>query len=167
MRKLTNFERKNDLNQMKGNSISIHSCFQASNIPETLDKHNLWYCSFCKTHVQATKLMEIYKVPKILIIQLKRFKTLGFHKEKINAPIEFPRENFDISQYVIGHKPELYDLYAVSNHFGTLSGGHYTATVLSGGKWYECDDSHVSEAKDISETSAYVLFYRSKNDSAF
>jgi len=29
----------------------------------------------CKEFVQATKTMEIYRVPRILIISLKRFKT--------------------------------------------------------------------------------------------
>ena len=37
----------------------------------------------------------------------------------------------------------IYDLYAVSNHFGSLSGGHYTAfsqNVITK-KWYEFDDT--------------------------
>ena len=133
-------------------------------MPETLDKSNLWYCSTCKLHVQATKKLEIYQVPKILIIHLKRFKTTGFFREKINIPVDFPAENLDISEFVIEETHGLYDLYAVSNHFGTLSGGHYTATVRAGtnGKWFECNDSNVSETKEISNTASYVLFYRKK-----
>jgi ubiquitin C-terminal hydrolase len=58
----------------------------------------------------------------------------------------------------------LYDLYAVSNHFGGMGGGHYTAycKLNDGGQWYCFDDSHsytVAESKVLSE-SAYVLFYR-------
>jgi ubiquitin C-terminal hydrolase len=50
-----------------------------------------------------------------------------------------------ISQYVQrseGHKPE-YQLFAVSNHYGNLGGGHYTAYArqTDDGKWYSFDDS--------------------------
>lgn len=142
--------------------ISISDCFSAFSTSETLDKHNLWYCPTCKAHVQASKQLEIYRLPQILIIHLKRFRTIGHYREKLNVPIEFPKENLDISRFVIGSIPDLYDLYAVSNHYGTLSGGHYTATVQKSGKWYDCDDSHITEASEISESSAYVLFYRAK-----
>ena len=133
--------------------------------PEKLDKNNLWYCGKCKSHVPATKKMEIYKLPKILMIHLKRFKVTGYYREKIVSSVGFPLESLDVSSFVIGEKPEKYDLFAVSNHYGNLFGGHYTATVksFSSGKWYDCNDSSVSETKRISETSAYVLFYRSKS----
>ena len=42
------------------------------------------------------------------------------------------------------NKPLLYDLYAVSNHMGSMGFGHYTAYVRNGSKWYEMDDSSVS-----------------------
>jgi len=34
---------------------------------------NKWYCGNCKDHVDALKKMDIYKLPNILVIQLKRF----------------------------------------------------------------------------------------------
>ena len=42
-------------------------------------------------------------------------------------------------------EPVYYDLYAVSNHYGSLNGGHYTATCLNSikNKWYYFDDSRV------------------------
>lgn len=58
----------------------------------------------------------------------------------------------------------LYDLYAVSNHFGGLHGGHYTAYGFNShlGKWYEFNDSSVSSAdeRDVVTAGAYLLFYR-------
>ena len=39
-----------------------------------------------------------------------------------------------------------YDLYAVSNHYGGLGGGHYTAYGKNNGKWYEFNDSSVRSA---------------------
>jgi ubiquitin carboxyl-terminal hydrolase 4/11/15 len=47
-------------------------------------------------------------------------------------------------------QPVLYDLYAVSNHFGSLNGGHYTATCLNEatGQWYYFNDGSVSQVDD-------------------
>lgn len=38
----------------------------------------------------------------------------------------------------------VYELYAISNHYGGLGGGHYTAFAKNNGQWYEFDDSRVS-----------------------
>ena len=62
----------------------------------------------------------------------------------------------------------MYDLYAVSNHFGSLNGGHYTATCKSSvdNGWYYYNDSSVSSAGNakIMKDAAYVLFYRRRDD---
>jgi len=57
----------------------------------------------------------------------------------------------------------VYDLYAVSNHYGGYGGGHYTAYARDGeGAWHCYDDSHVSriEPDRVQSAAAYVLFYR-------
>jgi ubiquitin C-terminal hydrolase len=81
-------------------------------------------------------------------------------------------QNLDLTSYALAgqnsqsEKSEkyLYDLYAVTNHFGTLSGGHCsfrprhalididTACVHNNlrGKWYVFDDSRVSPCEDTS-----------------
>lgn len=62
----------------------------------------------------------------------------------------------------------IYDLYAVSNHYGGLGGGHYTAFVKmpDDGKWYTFDDSHVHPMResDVISSGAYVLFYRRRGN---
>lgn len=42
-----------------------------------------------------------------------------------------------------------YEVYAVVNHTGSVSGGHYTASVLSheDGAWYEFDDANVYKVR--------------------
>lgn len=50
----------------------------------------------------------------------------------------------------------IYDLYAVSNHIGSLSCGHYTAYALNdqtGGQWYEFDDSSTSKVRPLTPQS--------------
>lgn len=57
----------------------------------------------------------------------------------------------------------MYDLFAVTNHFGSLNGGHYTAFGKNiNGNWYNFNDSSVSNAStsNIVSEAAYLLFYR-------
>lgn len=54
--------------------IKLMDCFEEFRKPEMLDDDNKWYCNKCKDHVRATKQMEIFKAPPILIVNLKRFK---------------------------------------------------------------------------------------------
>jgi len=64
-------------------------------------------------------------------------------------------------------QPPIYDCYAVSNHFGGLGGGHYTAYAKGDdGSWCNFDDSRVTTGVDESEvvsTSAYCLYYKRKD----
>ena len=60
-----------------------------------------------------------------------------------------------------------YDLYGVVNHFGSLNGGHYTAHCKNpDGNWYNFNDYSVSgaPANSIVSSSAYVLFYRRREE---
>ena len=64
------------------------------------------------------KKIQIFNVPPVLVINFKRFR--GSHAKQ-NAFVEFPVQNLDLSDYVVscadGKKP-IYDLFAISNHFG-------------------------------------------------
>lgn len=55
-----------------------------------------------------------------------------------------------------------YKLYAVSNHYGGMGGGHYTAFAKCGEEWYEFNDSQVYPISEdqIKTSAAYVLFYK-------
>ncbi|CAD8175796.1 unnamed protein product [Paramecium octaurelia] len=167
-------------------SMKLGECLKFSEEPEQLDEENTWYCNQCKDHVRAFKVMEIYKTPKILIFHLKRFKNSNkFFKSKLETLIEFPIQDFDIREFVQNHhlpsdfhtedpenpklnNPIYYDLYAISNHFGGLGGGHYTAFAKNyyDNTWYNFDDSSVYPIKEdsvnstLTTSAAYVLFYR-------
>ena len=41
---------------------------------EKLSGANTWYCGHCKDHVEATKRVSLWRLPPVLVIQLKRFK---------------------------------------------------------------------------------------------
>jgi hypothetical protein len=155
----------NTYNPMKTQeSVNISECFNLFSRREQLDQENTVYCSNCKEHKQGFKKMDIFRLPKILIIHLKRFKQKGHFSSKNNKLIEFPIEGLDMSLY--SHACQgIYDLYAVSNHYGSLEGGHYTAYAKSqDGVWRDFDDSSVSVVNNAKDTvvaaSAYVLFYQ-------
>ena len=55
-------------------------------------------------------------------------------------------------------------MYAVSNHYGSLYSGHYTAFAKNfvDKEWYEFDDSQVTikTEQDCVTSGAYILFYK-------
>jgi ubiquitin C-terminal hydrolase len=146
--------------------ISIYECFKKFVKLEKLEEKNEWFCSNCKSHQCATKKMEIYKSPHILVIHLKRFKNLN----KLERLVDFPIVELDISQFVVNKNeflPMTYDLFAVSNHLGSTDFGHYFSFAKNpfDNQWYKFDDANVIPIpqNDIVSSSAYVLFYRRKN----
>jgi ubiquitin carboxyl-terminal hydrolase 8 len=115
--------------------------------------------------VNIKKKILFWSFPNILAIDLKRFNN-RFQKNQIH--INFPLDDLDLSNYVIGYKKDnyKYELYAVCNHSGNVMGGHYTSYVKNAnGKWYHYNDTSVSEIgvnEFIISPKAYILFYRKK-----
>jgi ubiquitin carboxyl-terminal hydrolase 4/11/15 len=154
--------------QMHRKSLTLQDCFENFALEERLDKDNMWYCSKCKEHRRAFKKMALHKLPEVLIIHLKRFRkshhSLLSGYKKNETFIDFPLENLDLSEYTKGNNEKaVYNLFGVSNHYGGLSGGHYTAfcrNVLKN-RWYHFDDDSVARTeKSIVTPAAYVLFYQ-------
>ena len=71
------------------------------------------------------------------------------------------------SSSVSGLDENVYDLYAVCNHTGGMSGGHYTAYCKNpvDGTWSLFDDTRVERIKEnqIVTKAAYLLFYARHN----
>lgn len=69
-----------------------------------------------------------------------------------------------MSDFVVSQDTQkpVYDLFAVSNHFGQLQAGHYTAMVLNKGVWYQFNDHKISQIDEsaIVSSAAYILFYQ-------
>lgn len=147
-------------------SVSLYKCLEAFLQEEPLGPEDMWYCPGCKMHCQANKRLDLWRLPEILVIHLKRFTYSRYSKNKLETYVDFPIDNFELSSYIAranGQSCNSYMLYAVSNHYGSMGGGHYTAFVHQGGdQWYEFDDSHVYpiSKEKIKSSAAYVLFYR-------
>lgn len=88
------------------------------------------YCPDCKEHRQASKKLDLWRLPEILVVHLKRFSYSRFLKNKLETFVNFPVHDLDLATYVAStSEPQgyVYELYAISNHYGSMGGGHYTA----------------------------------------
>ncbi|KAM4602694.1 ubiquitin carboxyl-terminal hydrolase 8 isoform 2-T2 [Polymixia lowei] len=144
---------------------SLQDCLKLFSKEERLTDNNKVFCRHCKAHRDSTKKLEIWKVPPILLVHLKRFSYEGRWKQKLQTSVDFPLDCLDLAQYVIGPRQALkrYNLYGVSNHYGGLDGGHYTAYCKNNVKqrWFKFDDHEVSEisTSSVKSSAAYILFY--------
>ncbi|CAL9099304.1 unnamed protein product [Musa acuminata var. zebrina] len=156
------------LKKTRQEAITLYSCLEAFLKEEPLGPDDMWYCPSCKEHRQATKKLDLWRLPEILVVHLKRFSYSRFMKNKLDTFVNFSVHNLDLSKYVThrtsASQSHAYELYAVSNHYGGLGGGHYSAyaKLIEEDSWYHFDDSHVSpvEEDEIKTSAAYVLFYR-------
>lgn len=110
----------------KKECINLSDCFNLYTKMEELSEQDYWYCSKCKTHQRSTKKFDLWSLPKVLVVHLKRFSYSRYHRDKIDALVDFPVHDLDMSSYLIGKKTgeTKYSLIAVSNHYGSLGGGH-------------------------------------------
>lgn len=162
----------------RGTRCDILDCFKEFTKIETLEKDEQWSCPDCKKKQPSTKKITITRLPRNLIIHLKRFDNmLNKNNIFVNYPYtldltSFWANDFDgrLPQGVTelptrGQVPPFrYNLYAVAAHSGTLYGGHYTSYVNKGSPqgWCYFDDTNWRKVKNDKECitqNAYVLFY--------
>lgn len=159
-------------------SCNILDCFQEFTKVETLEKDEQWSCPDCKKRQPSTKKITITRLPRNLIIHLKRFDNM---MNKNNVFVSYPH-TLDLTPFwandfdgrlppgvtelpTRGQVPPFsYKLYAVASHTGTLYGGHYTAYVHKGSQrgWCYFDDTNWRRSRSDNEcitSNAYVLFY--------
>ncbi|KAM9344356.1 ubiquitin carboxyl-terminal hydrolase 11 [Pholidichthys leucotaenia] len=151
-------------------TVQLQECIELFTTVETLEEENPWYCPVCKKHQLATKKLDLWSLPEVLIIHLKRFSYTKFTREKLDSLVEFPLRDLEFSDFLLrktvssDEPPSRYDLIAVSNHYGGLRDGHYTSYARNkdNAQWYYFDDSKVTYAKEdqIVSNAAYVLFYQ-------
>ncbi|XP_036723999.1 ubiquitin carboxyl-terminal hydrolase 4 isoform X3 [Balaenoptera musculus] len=157
----------------KKTAVALRDCIELFTTMETLGEHDPWYCPNCKKHQQATKKFDLWSLPKILVVHLKRFSYNRYWRDKLDTVVEFPVRALNMSEFVcdLSARPYVYDLIAVSNHYGAMGVGHYTAYAKNklNGKWYYFDDSSVSLASEdqIVTKAAYVLFYQRRDDELY
>ena len=75
--------------------MRLEECIEEFSKEETLDGDECWRCPKCKDFRAATKRIELWKVPPVLVVHLKRFQT-----NEMGVPSSFkvvirPRHSLD------------------------------------------------------------------------
>ena len=145
----------------------LNDCLKFFCEEELLNKENMWYCNKCKKHNKAKKQIKLYKMPKYLIIQLKKFENKANFFNYINGKkkeifINYPINNLNLSDFIENEKQKKfrYDLYAVIQHHGTINEGHYTAICNINDNWVLYNDSKLYRTDNPVTNDAYILFYK-------
>ena len=143
---------------------NIYACFENYCNGEKLEGENGWYNENTKEKIDVTKKISFWNLPKIMVIDLKRFTSDG---KKIKKAIDIELDNLNLNNFVDGYnkKSYIYELYGVCNHMGGPLGGHYTANIKTkDGQWYLFNDTQISKINfdGLNNTSGYCLFYRKK-----
>ena len=146
-------------------NIEIEDCLEQYTKYEKLEGDNKWFHEETKEYIECYKQIKFWSCPKVLIIVLKRFQNNG---SKNTTCINFPLDNLDLSKYCLGYGANKfkYKLRSISNHMGSLSGGHYFSYCLNptDDKWYLFNDQIVKEIdkQKLISDKAYCLFYERK-----
>ena len=148
---------------------TLKECFDNFIEKESVDRK----CEICNGK-SATKFTKIWRPGMTLYIELCRFSNLPNGKTyKNNLDVEIPdysdiREYCDSSMRTDETFSYKYKLKGISNHLGSLGGGHYTAdcvSIVDDNTWYHFDDSNVSRHSNsnINKSSSYILLYEMCN----
>lgn len=154
--------------------VQLRQCFDLFTRVEHLDGDEKPTCSKCKQRRNCTKSLTIQKFPKVLVIHLKRFSPSERYRSKLSTNVEFPATSLDLGSYAsnTNRNPAcMYNLYAVSNHSGTIFSGHYTAYCKHPytGEWHDFNDSNrvlSLPMSSLASSEAYVLFYELASQSS-
>ncbi|KAL8621095.1 hypothetical protein ACOMHN_048137 [Nucella lapillus] len=142
------------------NTVSEYFCNQES-FPDGIAKQfaillsKYWFC--CGQLSRCQQQLSIVASLDTLILHLKRFQqdpeTLELKKNE--QPVVCPLRKLKVGE-------RTYDLLGIVNHYGSMKGGHYTASCFSSrnNKWHTFNDSRVvSLSGPPSDKAAYILFY--------
>ncbi|AAS53378.2 AFR007Wp [Eremothecium gossypii ATCC 10895] len=159
-------------------TCTLTDCFTEFTKIETLEQEEQWSCPSCKKRQPSTKKITITRLPRNLIIHLKRFDNmLNKNNVFVSYPSVLDLTAFwanDYDKKVTNNNVELpsrgqvppfnYQLYGIACHDGTLRAGHYTAYVNKGAVlgWCYYDDTNwrqIRSAREYITQNAYVLFY--------
>eukprot|EP01066_Platyproteum_vivax_P009329 Platyproteum_vivax@DN4095_c0_g1_i1.p1 len=154
-------------------SLSVEDCLKYFCKSEKLEREG-YNCRKCRRRTNATRQIRIFRLPKVLVLHLKRFRTLsGLERaEKIQGSIDINTSDLTLRGCCSFAKDEQvrYKMFACVHHIGGCgSAGHYTASARTGGRWYNYSDTDVMERQMkplYSSKSAYILFFIKRDSNA-
>jgi ubiquitin C-terminal hydrolase len=117
----------------------------------TIEKLPEWKCDKC-SHVGGIKQSQVYTLPQVLMITIKRFRITEVGQfKKINTPV-------NISTHItieLNGVPTNYKLVGIGNHYGVYGGGHYNAFVLEENMWI-CFDDNMRNVINLDQNNIFL-----------
>ena len=156
-------DRKRESNHLSNFSsdraVQLAECLNMLTIKETLDEEERLYCNKCMALTISTKQLSIFKLPRFLVIQLKRFSYYP-RRTKLSTPVKFD-DTWNI-KYSANRKTHTYSLYGIVSHSGGIYGSHYVAYCKYREEWQCFNDSKTRRVtwEDVKHQEAYILFYQ-------
>lgn len=118
--------------------VDLDHCLRAFTSEEKLEQ---WYhCSHCKQKKPATKKLQIWKLPPVLIVHLKRFNFVNNKWVKSQKVVNFPYDEFDPTPYLASVPQE-----TILRHKELLEGGG-----TYDGRNHDCHDEIVEFDREMS-----------------
>ena len=145
----------------KNEKFNIYNGFKEFIKPELMNGDNKCYCQKWKDFREAKVTTTIYCSPLYLIINID----YGKNKKNIPREVSFGGA-IDITDFAdkSNNHSILYKLIAICKHIGKIgSSGHYVTYCQNNkDKWYEFNDSSVTETKfeELNSNSPYILIYK-------
>ncbi len=149
----------------KSGNPSLQDCIREFTKEETLDGPEKWNCPKCKSPQKAIKKFDIWKVPPLLIVHIKRF-SYSYITSRIRTQVDYPISDLNLSDFIASPQkdPPIYELFAKTKHIGSLDAGHYIAIIKNREtqQWIVFDDDKVFRLgnQDLISPESYVLFYQ-------
>jgi len=75
-------------------AVPLETCFEWMMEREQLSEHDAAYCSQCKEHRQMFKKLDLWSLPPVLVLQLKRFG--DDQRQRLATAVSFPLEGLDM-----------------------------------------------------------------------
>jgi ubiquitin C-terminal hydrolase len=141
---------------------SIQECIRKEFHEEEIDEYA---CDACKQRTQTKKKATIWKLPKVLLITLKRFTPMG---TRDNTPFDYDGSPICLDEFFSPESQEQtrkksYKLFATVDHHGNHMGGHYNAQCYTPiwNQWHRYDDESVYQIdKPHFGRETYILMFR-------
>ncbi|CAK5283233.1 unnamed protein product [Mycena citricolor] len=158
-------ESQRESESKRSRGISLQDCLDEFTKQEKLGEDDLWYCPQCKKHQQASKKFDLWKVPDVLVVHLKRFSNSRALRDKIDALVDFPVHGLDLGK-MVGERaaadrlreqgvdlegvdidePLIYDLFGGRTHGRS--------------RWWPLPGLCSESRQQPVTANAYLLFYR-------
>ncbi|CAN9509616.1 unnamed protein product [Ophioblennius macclurei] len=153
------------MDDLDHNTYHVEEGLKAFFQTQKFSDDNQLYCTRCEKKEDARIKCKLTKAPVVLTLLLKRF-AFDYRRRryvKLQCSADVPK--------TLCMEECRYELYALVRHYGSLTGGHYTADIKSfeTGEWYCFNDSVVRMLKaqpfgagqsSLRSSSAYLLLYR-------